>query len=112
MNYLKKLQGATFDHQGDFSEGKGKYRTRASVAIARKFARNTIQGQESNQGPYRLQGANGERFILILAGTEKVFIDGQLMQRGLEADYVIDYNRGDITFTSRRLITSNSHLSC
>ncbi|MBK7334796.1 MAG: hypothetical protein IPJ00_00965 [Saprospirales bacterium] len=108
MNYLKKLQGATFDHQGAFSEGKVQFRTRASVAVARgKFARNTIQGVEGNQGPYRLQGANGERFILILAGTEKVFIDGQLAQRGLDADYVIDYNRGDITFSNRRLITKD-----
>jgi len=111
LNYLKKLQGATFDHKGDLGNGKGTWQTRASVAIARgKFARNTIQGQEGNQGPYRLEGANGERFIIILAGTEKVFIDGQLMQRGLEADYVIDYNRGDLTFTPRRLITKDKRI--
>ncbi|MCB9284919.1 MAG: hypothetical protein H6563_12655 [Lewinellaceae bacterium] len=108
MNYLKKLQGATFDHRQELLDGRLRLQTQASVAVARgKFARNTIQGQEGNQGPYRLQGANGERFIIILAGTEKVFIDGRVLQRGLDADYVIDYNRGDVTFTNRRLITKD-----
>jgi hypothetical protein len=108
INYLKKLQGATLDIQEELAGGKGRIRSQASIAVARgKFARNVIQGQESNQGPYRLQGANGERFIIILAGTEKVFIDGQLMRRGLDADYVIDYNRGDVTFTNQRLITKD-----
>lgn len=108
MNYLKKLQGATFDHQSELWDGKARIHSRASVAVARgKFGRNIIQGQEGNQGPYRLQGANGERFIIVLAGTEKVFIDGLLMQRGLDADYVVDYNRGDITFTNRRMITKD-----
>jgi hypothetical protein len=107
-NYLKKLQGATFEHKERLFDGKALLQTRASLAITRgKFARNIINGQEGNQGPYRLQGANGERFILVLAGTEKVFIDGQVMQRGLDADYVIDYNRGDITFSNRRLITKD-----
>jgi hypothetical protein len=108
MNYLKKLQGATFDNRKALWGGKAELSSRASIAVARgKFARNIIQGQEGNQGPYRLQGANAERFIIVLAGTEKVFIDGMLMRRGLDADYVADYNRGDITFTNRRMITKD-----
>ncbi|MBI5915298.1 MAG: hypothetical protein HY842_07970 [Bacteroidetes bacterium] len=123
MNYFKKLQGATFSRQWAVGGGQPNPRnpqsairnpkldTRASVAIARgKFARNTIAAQEGNQGPYRLEGAEGERFIIVLAGTEKVFVDGQLMQRGLDADYVIDYNASHLSFTNRRLITKDRRI--
>lgn len=110
MNYFKKLSGATFSHeQALFSQGL--LRFNASAALARgKFARNIVQGQEGNQGPYRLEGAEGEQFIIVLAGTEKVFLDGELLVRGIEDDYIIDYNRGDVTFTNRRLITKDSRI--
>lgn len=118
MNYYKKLQGATFSQQlsvdalrPEAPERQGVVDVRASLAIARgKFARNTISAQEGNQGPYRLEGAEAERFIIVLSGTEKVFLDGQLMQRGQDADYVIDYNAGHLTFTNRRLITKDSRI--
>ncbi|MCF8246104.1 MAG: hypothetical protein K9J37_15450 [Saprospiraceae bacterium] len=119
MNYFKKLQGATFSRQwapsrvtkSSGQSGTGKLETKASAAIARgKFARNTLSAQEGNQGPYRLEGAEGERFIIVLSGTEKVFVDGKLQQRGLDADYVIDYNAGHVTFTNRRLITKDSRI--
>ena len=121
MNYFKKLQGATFSREWSVvspQSGRDKKRkkigildTKFSVAAARgKFARNTLAAQEGNQGPYRLEGAEGERFIIVLSGTEKVFVDGALMTRGLDADYVIDYNAGHVTFTNRRLITKDSRI--
>ena len=116
-NYFKRLQGAMVEHRqlghwgfGDKTTGDT-LAVRVAAAVSRgKFARQIIQGQEGNQGPYRLQGAEGERFIIVLAGTEKVFIDGQLLRRGLSDDYIIDYNLGELTFTSRRLITKDSRL--
>lgn len=112
MNYFKKSQGATFQNQSElFKKKKGTLTSRGSVAVARgKFTRNNPTAQEGNQGPYRLVGGEGERFIIVLAGTEKVWIDGKQMKRGLEADYVIDYNAGQITFTQQQLITKDSRI--
>ncbi|MEZ4926570.1 MAG: hypothetical protein R3A50_09855 [Saprospiraceae bacterium] len=108
-NYFKRLQGGMF--QSSFLQKEDSINVRAAAAVSRgKFSRQIIQGQEGNQGPYRLQGAEGERFIIVLAGTEKVYIDGQLMQRGLEDDYVVDYNLGEVVFTAHRLISKDSRI--
>lgn len=110
VNYFKKLQGATFSNTTAVAE-KSSLKTKASVAIARgKFARNILTVVEGNQGPYRLRGNENERFIIALAGTEKVYLNGEVLQRGLEADYVIDYNSASITFTYRRLVNKDSRI--
>ncbi len=109
MKYWKKLRGATFSNS--FRNKSVLANTKGSIAISRgKFARMVIQGTEGNQGPYKLIGSDGENFIIVLAGTEKVWIDGMLLQRGLQDDYVVDYNRGDVSFTPKRLITKDSRI--
>ncbi|MEM9887334.1 MAG: hypothetical protein AAF849_15680 [Bacteroidota bacterium] len=106
MNYYKKLQGATFSNTESLK--KGMLTSKASVAVARgKFARNQFVAIEGNQGPYKLRGSEGERFIIALAGTEKVFMDGVLLTRGIDQDYIIDYNRAELTFTNKRLMTKD-----
>ncbi len=110
MNYYKKLQGATYRNTSNLFE-KGILKGQASVALTKgKFARQTILVQEGNQGPYRLHGNEGESFLIILSSTERVYLDGRLLQRGLAYDYVIDYNRGDLTFTNKILITKDSRI--
>ena len=83
-----------------------------SAGVARsEFHRIRFQGVEGNQGPYRLNGKNGENFITILSGSEQVFIDGILMKRGENQDYTINYNTGEITFTSFRPIFKQNFIT-
>ncbi|NND33586.1 MAG: hypothetical protein HKN76_13430 [Saprospiraceae bacterium] len=109
-NYFKKNQGVRLVNESVLRPGQT-LTTAASTGGSRgKFARLQLATQEGNQGPYRLPGTQGERFIIILAGTEKIYHDGILLVRGLEKDYIIDYNSGEITFTANRLITKDSRI--
>lgn len=75
-----------------------------------EFNRVRFQGTEGNQGPYRLSGKNNESFITIISGSEQVYIDGVLMKRGETLDYIINYNTGEITFTSFRPIFAQNFI--
>lgn len=107
--YYKRTQGIALSGIDTSEYGILNYQTSASLAKGR-IARNTIFGQEGNQGPYRLQGNNNESFIIILAGTERVYINGRLLTRGQNLDYVIDYNTAEITFTPNIQITKDARL--
>jgi len=115
MNFYKKSQGASFATKFNLTNresGKNDtMRTAAHFSVSKgKVARNIISGIEGNQGPYRLTGNNNEIFIIALAGTERVYIDGALLTRGQQYDYVIDYNTAQVTFTPRHLISKDSRI--
>jgi hypothetical protein len=76
-----------------------------------KFNTNNFNGTDGVQGPYRLTGQSGEKDIIVLAGTERVFVDGLEMIRGENNDYIIEYSNATITFTPKRLITNASRIA-
>jgi hypothetical protein len=103
--FQRKIQGAK--GFGEFNFGN----LLLSGAVSRgKFNTNSFNGQDGVQGPYRLIGRDNETNILVLAGSERVFLDGVSMTRGEQADYIIDYGIGEVTFTNKRIITSNSRI--
>jgi len=105
LRYYKNVQGAQFKVDYNLANGfKAQTSLAGSVAKGR-FASTNINPIEGVLGPYRVNGPQNQRFLIILAGSEKVFIDGEQKTRGFENDYIIDYNLGEITFTNKVLIT-------
>ncbi|HLT08086.1 MAG TPA: hypothetical protein VK014_11195 [Cyclobacteriaceae bacterium] len=110
LRYRKNVQGLLFTTSNDF-RGGWKGSTQVGVSIAKgKFASTQLEVLEGVSGPYRIPGPQNERFVIVMANSEKVFLDGRELQRGYNYDYIIDYNQGEITFTPHVVITAYSRV--
>ena len=110
LSFNKKVQGLSTSF--NFGGEDNKTNVFASVAFAKgQYAKSTFTGQEGNQGPYKLKGQNGELYVLVISGSERIYVNGVLLKRGENNDYVIDYNAGEIVFTSLFTITSEMRIN-
>ncbi len=91
--------------------GTEEYGGSVAIAGARgKFNSMPFPGIDGVQGPYRLRGIDNENDIIIIAGSERVYIDGKELKRGENNEYTIEYSIAEVTFTPKVLITSLSRI--
>lgn len=110
LNFNKKVQGLAT--RFSFGSPENKTEVFASGALVRgQYAKSIFVGTEGNQGPYKLKGPNGELYVLVISGSERVYVNGVLLTRGENNQYTIDYNAGEVTFTSLYPITSEMRIS-
>jgi len=93
-NFTKKVQGISLGGTVHHENGGETSAFAAGALVRGVFSKSSFAGQEGNQGPYKLVGPNGELYILIVSGSERVYVNGLLLERGVNNDYVIDYNAG------------------
>lgn len=110
LQYKKKLQGASFFINSSLKDST-KLSSTTSIALAKgRYCSKDIAVIEGSNGPYRLLGCKGELYIMIIAGSEKVYLDGVLMKRGEENDYTINYNTAEITFSYKHLLSTEHRI--
>lgn len=110
LRYYKNVQGLQFSSNYELA-GNWKASTEGFASIAKgKFASIQLPILEGVLGPYLINGPQNERFVIIMANSERVFLDGKLLKRGFNEDYIIDYNQAEITFTPKILITQYSRV--
>jgi hypothetical protein len=117
-DFVARREGTAF---GDFERrlsgaegrvGLGPAGARATGGSTRgNFRTLEFRGEEGKQGPYVLAGEGFTSTGVIVAGSERVWMDGVLLTRGENNDYVVDYSRGEIEFTNRRLVTVDSEIA-
>jgi len=106
-NFSKRVQGLLVN-----AKLSDKTTVFASGALVRgQFTTTQFTAQEGNQGPYKLRGPNNELFVLIVSGSETVYVNGVPLERGENNDYIIDYNAGEIIFNSTFPITSEMRIT-
>ena len=103
LNFDKQVAG--IEVEANLNENT---KVSASGAVVRgRFTSFNFVGIEGNQGPYKIFGPNNEPAIIIVSGSDRVFVNGIQLNRGETQDYVIDYNLAEIRFNTTYPITND-----
>jgi len=106
-NFTKRAQGLYVN--ANLNDETSVY---ASGALVRgQFTTTQFVATEGNQGPYKILGPNEEVNVIIVSGSETVYVNGIPLVRGENRDYIIDYNAGELIFNSTYPITSEMRIT-
>lgn len=104
--YERKLQGLALELRDE----RGQVEVLGGAPQGRRVELE-IRGREGVQGPYELLSGLRLDQSFIVAGSERVWVDGELVVRGETNDYTIDYIRGTISFTPRRPVDPDRRIA-
>lgn len=95
----KKLLGLSFNWEDLYGV--------AGVSKA-KYGKITFKTIEDKQGPYEISSEDGVSGISIVRGSEQVWLNGELLKRGADKDYVINYLENSLSFNSSVFLDNES----
>lgn len=105
LKYLKNVQGGMVGIKSKHSSSS------FGLSSAKgQFASVTVPVAEGVLGPYKIQQPKNSGYVIIIANSEKVYLDGKPLIRGYNYDYIIDYNQAEISFTSNVVVTNYSRV--
>ncbi|REE80866.1 hypothetical protein BX611_2524 [Lutibacter oceani] len=110
LKFNKKVSGLAINAKINNENSEINLQTSGAI-VEGKYKKVQFKGSEGNQGPYKLSDLNTNTYILILSGTDQIYVNGQLLKRGEENDYIIDYNTAELTFTTTFPVTANMRIS-
>lgn len=100
--FNRKLIGAQVAYKNE------KYEGAAFVGSARgKFRRQEVTARDGDQGPYRLQGSDGDNAITIVPRSEQVYVDGVALDK---THYTLYYSDAELFFSSDFIVSSASRI--
>ncbi len=109
-NFSKRVQGLSVNARLNHPESTTNIFA-AGALVRGQFTTSQFIAQEGNQGPYKLKGPNEELYVLIVSGSETVFVNGIPLERGENKDYIINYNAGELIFNPTFPITSEMRIT-
>ncbi len=104
--FSRKLTGLDLNYDNGNRSMRG-----AAAFFPGEYSSMTIAGSDGRLGPYYLRDTGGREGAAILAGSERVYIDGILQRRGSEDDYSIDYQAGAVEFAPSKIISDQSRIT-
>ena len=100
--FNRKLIGAQATYKSDKAEAS------AFVGSSKgKYRRQEISARDGDQGPYRLQGSDGDNAITIVPRSEKVYVDGIALDK---SQYTLYYADAELFFTPQLMVSSSSRI--
>ncbi len=98
LSHRREMEGVLV-RAGKVDTPRGAAAVGRSVGVSRSIR---LVAQDGKQGPYVLVSRDPAKEEVLVAGSERVWMDGEQLRRGEDADYTVDYAAGELWFTPRR----------